>query len=230
MKSDRYCIEKNIEKLKKGHYTGFLTPDCFYQLKNKLHPYEYQIFYPYSDADKVILYTNESPKVHLYKICCYEELSHSSILGSLFGIGIDNEVFGDIVFYQGSFFVYLLDDICDFVTLEFTKVGKSRIYLEEVPLLYLQNYQRLYERLEIVVSSLRIDTVIARLIGCNRVKVQEKMKEKDVLVQYEICNRSNYILQDGDVFSIKRYGKYRFRGIIKNTKKDNYVIWIDKYV
>ena len=33
-------------------------------------------------------------------------------------------------------------------------------------------------------------------------------------------------LNDNDIFSIRKYGKYRFDGVVKNTKKDNYVIKI----
>ena len=47
---------------------------------------------------------------------------------------------------------------------------------------------------------------------------------------YDILKNHDYVVKDGDIFSIKRLGKYKYIGIIKRTKKDNYIIKIDKYV
>ena len=37
-------------------------------------------------------------------------------------------------------------------------------------------------------------------------------------------------LDEGDIFSIRKFGKYRFEGIVGRTKKDNFIISIDKYI
>ena len=34
----------------------------------------------------------------------------------------------------------------------------------------------------------------------------------------------------GDIFSVKKYGKYKYVGIVKATKKDNYIIKVLRYL
>ena len=37
-------------------------------------------------------------------------------------------------------------------------------------------------------------------------------------------------LKENDIFSIRRYGKYKFSKIVKNTKKDNIIIEYHKFI
>ena len=55
------------------------------------------------------------------------------------------------------------------------------------------------------------------------------IKDKLIRINYELLNKSSYIIKENDIISIRKYGKYRFIGIIKETKKDNYLIEVNKY-
>ncbi len=229
MRQNAYELEKNIEKLHRGEATGFLTQNLCLEIKRKLKKTEYQEYIPYPSAEKTILYCDSLPIIRLFQIDCYESLKHSAILGSLFSLNISSESFGDIVFYQGKSFIYLLDSVSDLINQELTKIGRYPVKLVEVDVNMLIDFEREYQRLELIVSSLRIDTIVARLVNCNREKVQYLIKNKEILLNYEVVKKSLVLVQDGDIFSIRGYGKYRFRGIIGRTKKENYVIIIDKY-
>ena len=37
-------------------------------------------------------------------------------------------------------------------------------------------------------------------------------------------------LKENDIFSIRRYGKYKFVGIVKSTKKNNFIVRYLKYI
>lgn len=231
MKRNIYEVEKHVERVLRGGASGFLTLPIYQEVQQRLKKHSYEIFCPYEDADKIILYGGERPNVRLYRILCYEKdnLEHSSILGSLFGLHITNEMFGDIVFYQGNYYVYLLEDIVEFVVENLTMVGRVPVKLQEVPLDFLKDYEREYEKLELVVASLRMDAVISKVMGCNRDKVQGKIRDKFVLLNGRILEKSSYLLRDGDIFSIRGGGKYRYRGIVGETKKGNLIIVVDKY-
>ena len=79
------------------------------------------------------------------------------------------------------------------------------------------------------VMSERLDAVIAKIIGTSRNIVLEKIKNKEVILNYEIANKSNYILKEGDIFSIRKYGKYKYIGTLSKTKKDKLIIEYQKY-
>ena len=109
-------------------------------------------------------------------------------------------------------------------------IGNKKVIVEEVDINILEDYERKYENHEIIVSSLRIDTVISRIINTNRKNVLNKIKDKEIILNYEVLTKVSYNLKENDIFSIKRYGKYKFIGIINNTKKDNLVIKYLKYI
>ena len=232
MKQNIYEIEKNVEKILRGSSTGFLNGSVRRAVQSKLKKKDYKVFKPFDDAEKVILYSYECPNVCLFRIKCYkdDELKHSSIMGSLFGLNITNEKFGDIVKWHNEFYVYLLDDISSYVIDNLKGVGNVSIELEEVPLELLENFKREYEEVELIVSSLRIDTVISRLIGCNRDSVGDKFKNNEIFLNDEVPRKASEVLEVGDIFSIRKFGKYRFKEIIGKTKKDNFIIKIDKYI
>ena len=88
----------------------------------------------------------------------------------------------------------------------------------------------MYEEHEIIISSLRIDNVISGIINSSRSKTLEKIKNKEVIVNYEVMNKCSYTIKENDIISIKRFGKYKYVGKINETKKNNYVIKFLKYI
>ena len=228
--NNNYDIKKNVDKIKNKGYTDFLNPGMIRDINYRLKKDEYNIYRPYKDSDKIILYTNKIPKVRLFEIISYYPLTHSEILGSLFGLNITDEVFGDIIIDGNSYYFYVVDKISNFIQDNFTMVGNKSIKIKEVSLDVLSNYEKKYEEMEFIVSSLRLDTVLARIIGSSRDKIKEKIKNKEIVVNYKTITNGSYNLRDYDVFSIRRCGKYKYMGVIKNTKKDNYIIKILKYI
>ena len=110
---------------------------------------------------------------------------------------------GDIVLYDGCFYVYFLESIVDLILEQFTMVGNLAIKLIQVDSNFLDDYKREYEEFEFIVTSERIDTIISRIIGGNREKVQEKIKNKLVLVNGDVLTKTSYVLHENDIFSIK---------------------------
>ncbi len=230
MKQNAYEIEKNLEKIYQGSHTGFLTKETITKLKNILKKEEYEELIPNKESEKTILYKNKIPKIKLYKINCSNPLEHSKILGSLFALNITSEVFGDIIKYNNTFYIYLLESISPLIETELTQIDKYKVKLTEVPLNTLDNYQRNYKTIETIVSSLRIDTIVSKLIGTNREKIKELIKDKALILNYEPVTKIEHKLKENDIFSIKKYGKYHFKKIIGKTKKENYIIEINKYI
>jgi len=221
---------KNVEKIKKGYATRFLDSKMQLELKNRLKKDEYQIYYPYKDSEKVIFYSNTSPKVSLLEIVTREKLEHREILGTVFSLGLDDSMFGDIVISSDKYYLYVLDEIKDYVINNLIIINKIRVTLEERDLNILKDFERKYLELEIISSSERIDTVISHLIGINRTKIKDLMKEKDIILNYEVACNISKRLEVGDIFSIRRFGKYRYLGVMKRTKSDNLIIRVNKYM
>jgi len=224
-----YKIEKNYNRLQKGGYTFFISPDQISSLKGKLGKIKYNIFRPTKDSEKIIFYKDKFPEVSLYEIETNNSLRHQEILGSLFALNISEEMYGDIIIDNGHYYIFILDMIEDYLISSFNKVGRYNINLKKHELSKLKNYERSYETIELIVTSLRIDTIIPRLIHTNRDSIKDKVKDRDIYLNHELLKKVDYKLKDGDIFSIRKFGKYKFIGISNTTKKDNLVVRINKY-
>lgn len=224
-----YKIEKYVEKLVNGEPTGFLNPVDVRNLKGKLNKNQYKIYSPTKDSEKVIFYNKKEPDISLYEIETNNSLRHQEILGSLFNLNIDESMFGDIIINDNHYYVFINNLIEDYFISNFNKVGKYNISLKKLDKDYLKDYERSYEEIELIVTSLRIDTVISRIIHTNRDSIKDKIKDKDIYLNHELLKRTDYKLKEDDIFSIRKYGKYKFIKVTNTTKKDNYVILIKKY-
>jgi len=225
-----YFIQKNLTRLKNNQCTFFLDPKELFQVKLKLGKSNYSIYYPYKDSEKNIIYTGNIPKVILYEIVIKTEVRHQDILGSLYSLNIAPELFGDILIIDGKYYLYVLDMIRNYLETNFTRIKNSSIELIERDLSLLENYERKYERLELIVSSNRIDTVISSICHTGRNVIPDMIKKKEIILNYGFLKDNSYKLKDNDVFSIKRIGKFKYNGVIKNTKSNHLIVEILKYI
>ena len=224
-----YKIEKNLNRLYRKEATFFLDPKEQLELTRKLKKESYQIYKPYPDSEKNIYYIKEEPKVILYEIKSKVPLEHREILGTLFSLNITSELFGDIVITNNHYYIYVLENIAPYIKNNLLMIKNTHIELIEVPLDTLKDYRKEFETIEIIASSTRIDTVISRLIQTSRPNVIEKIKNKEIILNYEILKNNSYQLKENDTFSVRRYGKYQYIGIKKETKSKNYIIECKKY-
>lgn len=230
MRKNLYIIDNNVEKIYLGKSTMFLDNSELKRLKAKLKGISYNVYYPYKDSEKVIIYKSNIPDITLFKINTKEKLNHPSILGSIMSLNIDSNYLGDIIVDNDNYYFYIMSELKDYIKHNLTSIGNKKVLLKEIDLSSLDNYERKYEELSLIVSSLRIDNVISKIIKTSRENVINKIKNDEVILNYEILNKNTYILKENDIFSIRRYGKYKYIGFVKSTKKDNYIIKFLKYI
>ena len=228
--NNNYDLINNIEKLKQGYPTRFLDSKMQIELKRKLKKDEYLEYLVYPDTEKVIFYNDIKPSISLLEIETKNRLEHREILGTVFSLGLKDSMFGDIIITDDKYYIYVLDEIKKFLINNLKLINKNKVNLKEVDINLFKDYKRKYLEIEIISSSERLDSIIAHLINVNRTKVKDLVKDKDILVNYEVPSNISKKMQIGDIFSIRRYGKYKYDGIIKETKSGNLVIKISKYI
>ena len=225
-----YFIEKTINKLYQDGYTFFLNPKELHDITNHLKKNSFNIYKAYNDSEKCIVYQNIMPSIILYEINSPITLKHSDILGTLFSLGIDEHLFGDIIIQNNHYYFYTFKYMNTYFEMEFKKVKNANITLIEKDINLLANYQPDFLELTVINSSLRIDSVIAKIIHSNRDTVKDLIKEKKIIYNYELLTNPTKNINVNDTFSIRKYGKYKFIEIEGNTKKNNLVLKINKYI
>lgn len=225
-----YEIQKNITRLNNGQATFFLDPIEAREVKRKFGKNKFNVFYPTADSEKIVYYLDKRPEILLYEIKCSNQLRHQDILGTMFSLNIAKEMYGDIIIFDNRYFIFIFKLFQNYFEMNFTMVRNNKIELKEIDINYLKDYEREYGELELIVSSERIDTIIAHLTGTSRGLVKDKIKNKEITLNYEILKDLSYKLKENDTFSIKKIGKFKYIGVIKNTKNGNVIVKILKYL
>lgn len=229
MKND-YNIDRIIDNFYSKGYTKFLNPKEFLLVKNKLPKRTQNIYKPYNEAVKVIIYKKEIPNIIICKITFNSEVKHTMVLKGLFNLGLKEDTFGDIIIMDNIAYIYLLEELYDYVKYNYELNKVSINSIDKVDKDFLKAYEPKFEKIELLVSSLRIDNVISSITNDSRKSIISRFKDNHILLNYDIVKKNDIYLKDGDVFSIRRIGKFRYNGIIKNTKKGGFIISIYKYI
>lgn len=225
-----YLVEKSINKLYQDGFTFFLNPQELKEITNHLKKHTYSIYKPYANAEKTILYTNGIPDIILFEIKIPISVRHQDILGSLFSLKIDEHLFGDIILFNNHYYFYTFRYMQTFFEMEFTKIKNANIELIERELDILDDYEPLFENIKVIASSLRIDSVIAKVIHTNRDSIKDLIKDKKIVYNYEVLKDGTKNISIGDTFSIRKIGKFKFLEIDGTTKRNNMVLNILKYI
>lgn len=225
-----YFIEKNLTRLNNGQPTFFLDPKELLDIKRKLGKENYSIYYPYKDSEKVIVYKKNIPEVLLYEIKVKVTVRHQDILGAMYSLNIAKELFGDILIIDNRYYIYILPIVRNYFESNFLAVKNSSVELKEIDIDTFKDYERKYEKLELVVSSNRIDTIVSSICHISRSSIEEMIKKKEIVLNYEFLKNCSTKLKENDTFSIKKTGKFKYNGILKSTKSDHVIVEILKYL
>lgn len=224
-----YTVEKIVEKVLYSNSTNFVEIRYLNRVKKELKNVKYNIYEPFSGATKIILY-NKMPNIKIYEIISSNDLRHQDILGTLYSLNISDEMFGDVVIWNNRYFIIILSSIDNYIKSNLTSIRNSKVDLIEKDPYYLRDYKQEYEECIIIVPSIRVDVIVSKIINSSRSNALEKIKNGDIYLNYELLTKPTYMLKENDIFSIRKYGKYKFLGEINRTKKGSLVIKYLKYV
>ena len=223
-----YTVEKIVEKVLYSNSTNFVEIKYLNRVKKELKNVKYNIYEPFSGATKILY--NKMPNIKIYEIISNNDLRHQDILGTLYSLNISDEMFGDVVIWNNRYFIIILSSIDNYIKSNLTSIRNSKVDLIEKDPYYLRDYKQEYEECIIIVPSIRVDVIVSKIINSSRSNALEKIKNGDIYLNYELLTKPTYMLKENDIFSIRKYGKYKFLGEINKTKKGSLVIKYLKYV
>lgn len=146
------------------------------------------------------------------------QLRHPQILGSLLGLGIRREVFGDIQPGLKGFYIAVAAEFADFVLNNWTQAGRESVQVSllrgEPSLL-----PDLGEERRITVSSSRIDAVIANAFGVSRTIAQEWIAQGKVRRGGLVVSKFGVEVQPDDIISCRGQGRVKLSGNSQTRKE-----------
>ena len=82
---------------------------------------------------------------------------------------------------------------------------------------------------EVLVSSCRIDGVIAKVYNISRTSSLELFRSGRIFVNGKLMENNSYVLKAGDSITVRGFGKFIFKEEVYKTKKEKLRILIEKY-
>lgn len=182
-----------------------------------------------SERMRVLLYPNYYiPEKEDFRITVFSvkyaskflTIEHKDVLGSLMSLGLERAKFGDIQIQGDEVQFAVVAELKDYIIANFTSIGKAKIAVTEVEDDLIVTHELWIETMNIV-SSLRLDTVLAALLSVSRQKAVSLIRGDKVRVNWTSVNDPSLTLYESDVLSIRGSGRFKVIAIEGRTRKDN---------
>ena len=143
---------------------------------------------------------------------------HRDYLGALLGMGIGRERLGDIWVKDGSAVVFCLPGVEKHL-LSIDKVGRDAVRARLLTLTEVTPPERKVKKKSFSVQSLRLDAVAGGLFDLSRSEAARQVEAGTVSLNYEICDKCDAPVHEGDILSLRGKGKGRIIGLGGTSRK-----------
>lgn len=229
------CMDLSKQANRKGivTFSDFLTINeqlILKQNKDKLES-EYQMSggYEYAERQMVAFIPDALFYEWDYPMQCVrirpaypkfaEQLSHRDVLGALMSLGIERSKIGDLIVNETDMFFFAKEEIVPYISDQLTSIRHTVVTLEIEAGSHL-DYVPHFEEREAIVTSNRLDAVIAAICKISRAASLKLIQEGKIFVNGAECLHNTYYCKQGDLLSIRGLGKVRFGETLGVTKKD----------
>ena len=128
--------------------------------------------------------------------------NRNTVTKFLTNLGINFNRFGDIIVLEDMVYIFVDEEIADFVVMEFTKAGRVNLKFDRVDLTSVQ-IEKKYEDFEIVSSSFRLDSIVAKITNKSRSKVKEFLEQDFIKLNHVVFKNGEKTCNTDDIISIK---------------------------
>lgn len=223
-------------------FTRFLEPPMEREAISAAHESGAQasFFGGWESAERRIaaFYAEEAPQEGEYPIAClemkwkpkYASPGHRDLLGAVMGLGLERDAIGDIVMgaQEGTAYLFVHRDVQDYICANLEAAGRAslklRPFAEEPQFKPPEGIE-----MRVTVSSERLDAVIAAGLKLSRSEAQRMIEGGLVKRSHIIALRGDIHLQEGDLLSVRGYGRMRVLAFEGQTRKGRLAVRLFRY-
>lgn len=213
-------------------FSDFITPNLYKKIQNKYEDINIQSF---GKIRKIFAFipeyiTDFEFPIKLLEIKVnnkFKLYTNRDFLGSIMSLNIKRSMFGDIFVKNNTAYVYVLDDIYEFMISNLTKVGLNEC---KVSISNKVDLDFDFEELYLTISSNRLDNLISAITNMSRNECVSYIEQGFCTVDYEPCLQKSKIINEGTILSLKKYGRFIVGNEIRKTKKYKTVINVKKFI
>lgn len=184
-------------------------------------------FYPHGDE----VAQEDFPLLCLHsryssKFC---SLTHRDLLGSFMALGLTRDSVGDMIIVESDVYLFVYAQTADYIAQSLKSAGKVPLdfsVLSHIP--QMPDPEGTY--FSSVVSSLRLDAVLAAAYKLSRSESADMIRAGIVKVNHQVCDRVDMQLSEAALLSVRGRGRIRLASIDGLTKKQRIGITFFRYV
>ncbi|MFC4076516.1 YlmH family RNA-binding protein [Salinithrix halophila] len=158
------------------------------------------------------------------------DMKHPDVLGTLLGLGMKRDKIGDIVPVEGGCQVVAAGEMSDYIRLQLTRVGRVPVRVSTIRREDLTPPIQETEDQSISVSSLRLDAVASDAFRIARSKVVPLIRNGRCQINWKITENPAAPLQEGDILSLRGFGRVQVGEILGQTKKGRLLVNLIRYM
>lgn len=143
---------------------------------------------------------------------------HRDYLGALLSMGIGRERLGDIWVKDNTAVIFCLPGVEKHL-LSIDKVGHDAVRARSISLGEITPSERKVKQKSFSVQSLRLDAVAGGLFDLSRTEAARQVEAGTVSLNYEICDKCDAPVHEGDILSLRGKGKGRITGLGGTSRK-----------
>ena len=147
-----------------------------------------------------------------------ETLSHRDYLGVLMNLGIERHLIGDILVDEKCAYIFCMPHIMDLLKEQLGQVRHTRVSVEDV-VWEETGYVQKYKKKEGFVASMRLDVLVSQAYGLSRTSSDKLLKAQKVFHNGRLCISAGQKIKQGDIISVRGYGKFLVEDLGKTSKK-----------
>ncbi len=234
------CYRNNVYT-----FTGFLgvsEQDVFFRTLPQIGGVDYAMSGGVEGCERQMLRFGSPEQLgyeEVFPICCVEirptapkfadKLTHRDFLGALMNLGIERSTLGDIFITEKTGYVLCHEKVADYMLANVDRIRHTTVkcrLLSEMP----EAVKPTLKPENLIVSSQRLDGIVAKLFHLSRSQSLLLFREKKVFVNGRCIENNSGVCKEGDVVSVRGHGKFIYRGLVHETKKGNLSISLERYV
>lgn len=156
------------------------------------------------------------------------KLSHRDFLGSFMALRLKREAVGDIIIDDGIAQTFITEVAAKLVLENITKIGKVGVKISD-DLPFNLEVKPEFEEISGTVASLRLDCIVSTATRLSREGAARLIRSEKISVNHFPAISVSNELNEGDIITVRGYGKFVLSNVNGTTKKGRIHINLRKY-
>lgn len=249
-KEQELLCRRLAELSKNAYYRGFCTysdflnldeQNLFFNNYKEIVQSKYMLWGGYDDAERrVICFYEDDSSTNMFPLVCLkilplnkkfsDKLTHRDYLGAILNLGIERCKIGDILVMEEKGYIFCRQEISDFICENLTRIKHTSIVVTVEEDDEIKEFKPTLEEIHGTVSSVRLDSILSVAFHTSRSSLTGLIAGGKVYVNSRLTESNSYTLKEGDVVSVRGMGKFIFKEVGDQTKKNRYKVTLLKYV